>query len=153
MEAYFMNTILSLITIILTTILTLYINDNYKKKKEYKDFLDRLKNIVGLGGKIIFKFNHTYQLCQVEKIDDNGMILVHDHKKIYIPIVKMMKESIIVPEINYETYITEKMEDEAEKIKEKEEMRHKKLSEIYAHTTKEVFKVYILPEIKKIIKD
>jgi hypothetical protein len=149
MLSVFINTILSIIAVMLTTIVGLHFKDNFKKRKEYKSFLERLKNIVGLGGKIIIKHDKKYQLCHVEKIDENGVILTHKHKKFYFPINKLMKEVIIVPDTDYERYIEEQKEQDREEQKERDEQKQKKFAEIYAHTFKEVFKTYILPELKK----
>ena len=152
MEAHIMEILLGFLSFLATTVIGLYINSVYKQNKEYRDFLERLNSIVGLGGRVIYKDDNVYRLFQVEKIDRQGMVLKANFKTIFVPISKLMKDEIIVPDINYENVMKELSEEDNAKEQEMDEFKHKRTSEIYAHTMKDIIKVHILPEIEKIVK-
>lgn len=153
MDSQTIEILLGILSFLASTIVGLYLNSKYRERKEYSDFLKRLSSIVGLGGRIIYMDDTVYRLYQVEKIDRQGMVLKGYNKTIFIPISKLMSEDIIVPDINFEHTQKENDEEADAQEQELEEFRHKKISEIYAHTIKDIANKYIIPEIERIIEE
>ena len=150
MQMEFINVLLGIISFILTTMIGLYINAIYQKRKDYKNFLERLKNIVGLGGKIMYTFDGETQPFQVDKIDKQGVVLVNKKITIFIPTSKLINEDIIVPTVDYDELTKDGIEQNAAKKQELDEFSNKRIAEIYAHSYKDMFKTHILPELVKL---
>jgi hypothetical protein len=153
MEFELIHIFLSIISFLLTTVVGLYITHKYNERKEYKNFLKRLNNIVGLGGKIIYKNNETYEIFQIKEISKQGVTLIGFNITVYVPIDKLMEEEIIVPEQDYEEIMKNLNEENTMKDQELEEFRQKRIAEIYAYSNRDMIKNYLFPELEKMLSE
>lgn len=153
MELQLIDIFLGVISFLLSTVVGLYLNHKYNERLEYKDFLQRLNKIVGLGGKIMYKIDNTEGLFQITEINQQGVTLTGFNVTIYVPIDKLMEQEIIVPDQDYDEIIKNLEEENSLKNQELEEFRQKRIAEIYAYSNRDMIKNYLFPELEKMLTE
>lgn len=103
--------ILSLITLIITLVISFFLKDLLQNYLNYKKIRDKLSDVVGKGGSVLF--NKT--MYEVEQIDRKGILLKNNYEKVFIPSTIWLETPIYLPEPEYKRI---KMEADKKEVSE-----------------------------------
>lgn len=103
--------VLFLITLVITITVSFFLKDLLQNYLNYKKIRDKLSDVVGKGGSVIFN-NIMYK---VEQIDTKGILLKNNYETVFIPSTIWLETPIYLPEPDYKRI---KMEETKKEVTE-----------------------------------
>ena len=109
----FLEIIISIIVVIITTAITFFLKDQLQRYLDYKKLKAKLANVAGVAAYVIYGGNRY----RIGAIDRHGILLESDAENIFIPINRALENTVTIPSDDYDQIKRKVEEDEHEKVK------------------------------------